>query len=112
MRMLLSTRCGFWWEENRGAEEKILQDSGYFINRHRRSVRCSWFLAARLRADSAGFPKTAGVGDGILIHPEKSFFAVGDCSDRNPQAVRQTMERFIVLLEGFPALEAGRTVFI
>lgn len=87
----------------------MLRDSCYFINRHRRSIRLPGLFAARLRAGSAGSPRTAGVGDGILIHPEKSFFAIGDGSDRNPRAVRRTMERFVALLEEFPVLEAGRT---
>jgi hypothetical protein len=49
------------------------------------------------------------VGDGILIHPGKGFFAVGDGSDRNPRAIRRIMERFVGMLDGLPGPEAGRT---
>ncbi|MCX5852877.1 MAG: SpoIIE family protein phosphatase [Deltaproteobacteria bacterium] len=86
----------------------MLQDPGYLVNRHRRSVRFPGLLGARLRAGSTGSLQAAGVGDGILIHPDKAFFAVGDGSDRNPRAVRQAMECFVALLEGFPGLKAGR----
>ncbi|PKN33922.1 MAG: hypothetical protein CVU61_10790 [Deltaproteobacteria bacterium HGW-Deltaproteobacteria-19] len=86
-----------------------MQDSGYLFNHHRRSVRRPGLLGARVRAGSTGSPPTAGVGDGILIHPDKAFFAIGDGSDRNPRAVRRVMEGFSAILDGLTDLKAGRT---
>jgi len=78
-----------------------LPGKGYLFNEHRRSVRCPGFLGARVRAGSTGAPQ-AGVGDAILLHPGKGFFAVGDGSDRNPRAVRRVMERFVEMLDRLP----------
>ncbi len=85
-----------------------MQEPGYLFNHPRRSVRRPGLLGARVRAGSTGSPPTAGVGDGILIHPEKAFFAIGDGSDRNPRAVRRVMEGFQRILEAIPGLRADR----
>jgi hypothetical protein len=50
------------------------------------------------------------VGDGILIHGDKNFFAVGDGSDRNPRAARRFMERFSQMLDGIKDLDPKRTI--
>lgn len=76
----------------------------------RRAVRYEGFLGARLRAGTiCSPPQRAGVGDGILIRPDRAFFAVGDGSDRNPRAVRQVMERFTSMLAEIPDLDPDRT---
>ncbi|NPU86314.1 MAG: SpoIIE family protein phosphatase [Syntrophaceae bacterium] len=85
-----------------------MQNNGYLFNHQHRSVRRPGVLGARVRAGSTGSPPTSGVGDGILIHPDKAFFAVGDGSDRNPRAVRRVMEGFSAILNGMTGLEAGR----
>ncbi|MGV8081953.1 MAG: SpoIIE family protein phosphatase [Syntrophales bacterium] len=85
-----------------------MQEPGYLFNHPRRSVRRPGLFGARVRAGSTGSPPTAGVGDGILIHPEKAFFAIGDGSDRNPRAVRRVMEGFQRILEAIPGLRADR----
>ncbi len=86
-----------------------MQDPGYLFNYHRRSVRRPGLLGARIRSGSTGSSPAAGVGDGILIYPDKGFFAVGDGSDRNPRAVRRVMEGFNAILDGITDLRAGRT---
>ena len=87
-----------------------MQDPGYLFNHHRRSVRRPGLLGARIRAGSTGSSPAAGVGDGILIYPDKGFFAVGDGSDRNPRAVRRIMEGFNTILDGLPDLRADRVL--
>ena len=79
------------------------------IDERRRAVRYDGFLGARLRVGTIRSPHTAGVGDGILIRPDRAFFAVGDGSDRNPCAVRQVMERFTLMLAEIPDLDPDRT---
>ncbi len=75
---------------------------------NRVTIKLAGLCGARLRAGD--IRNGGGVGDAILVHPAKGFFAVGDSSDREPGAARAFMTRFADFLDGFPVLSPDRKI--
>jgi len=94
------------WVENQNLDFASGVYSVY-LNKYKRSVRCTGFLGANVQGGSSSLTLAAGMGDCLYLDFPKGFFAVADGSDRHTSASREFMKMFSQMLIDKISLSVG-----